>query len=218
MPTKVLNHVCPFEKLFGIKPDYKHLRNFGCLCFPCLRPYNKHKLSLRSSQCTFLGYADNQKGYKCLDNQGRLYISRHVVFNESVFPFAEKEKNKQATDINNAGTSKIPDPSDWISKEIKPNYELTEIIHSDPSEQNAVDSSQHNEQQQVETQQNQNNEDSTNEATDNYRVEHQVPQPITSQHPMVTRSKSGIFKSKIFNTQINEVEPTSYVTAVKDER
>ncbi|KAJ8622023.1 hypothetical protein MRB53_030552 [Persea americana] len=35
------------------------------------------------------GYCLNYKGYRCLDlSSGRLYLSRHVVFDESFFPFA----------------------------------------------------------------------------------------------------------------------------------
>lgn len=77
--------------LFKTKPNYKELRTFGCLWFPHLRHYNKHKLSLRSTSCTFLGYANNQKGFKCLGVSGRFYISRHVKFNETVFLFADKD-------------------------------------------------------------------------------------------------------------------------------
>lgn len=77
----------PIEKLFGTKPDYHALKPFGCLCFPNLRQYNTNKLDFRSKPCTFLGYPNNQKEYKCLDNKGKLFISRHVVFNEHVFSF-----------------------------------------------------------------------------------------------------------------------------------
>lgn len=43
----------------------------------------------RSIKCVFVGYSVSDKGYRCLDRAtGRVYISRHVVFNEDVFPFA----------------------------------------------------------------------------------------------------------------------------------
>lgn len=93
LPTKALKLRCPMEVMFDTKPDYKSLKNFGCLCFPHLRPYNSHKIDFRSSLCTFLGYATNQKGYKCLDRNGRIYISRHVIINEKEFSFRKIDRN-----------------------------------------------------------------------------------------------------------------------------
>jgi hypothetical protein len=41
-----------------------------------------------SIQCIFLGYSQFHKGFKCLEpKSGRVYISRDVIFDESVFPF-----------------------------------------------------------------------------------------------------------------------------------
>jgi hypothetical protein len=40
--------------------------------------------------CVFLRYSTDYKCYKCLDFQSnRIIISRHVVFDEFPFPFAE---------------------------------------------------------------------------------------------------------------------------------
>jgi hypothetical protein len=91
MPTKVLGNKTPLELLYNTKPDYSFLKTFGCLCYPYTRPYNQHKLSFRSLPCTFLGYATNQKGYKCLTSEGKIIISRHVAFNECIFPFTSKD-------------------------------------------------------------------------------------------------------------------------------
>ncbi|KAA3477486.1 Retrovirus-related Pol polyprotein from transposon TNT 1-94 [Gossypium australe] len=55
LPTKVLNGISPIEKLFGRRLENHQLRVFKCLCFPLLRPYNRHKLQYRSTPCTFLG-------------------------------------------------------------------------------------------------------------------------------------------------------------------
>jgi hypothetical protein len=97
LPSKVIHSQTPMERLFGHKGDYSFLRVFGCACWPNLRPYNKHKLQFRSKQCAFLGYSSLHKGYKCLDiSTGRVYISRDIVFDESVFPFAALHSNAGA--------------------------------------------------------------------------------------------------------------------------
>jgi histone deacetylase 1/2 len=86
LPSKVIQSQTPMERLFGSSGDYSLLRIFGCACWPNLRPYNKHKLEFRSKQCAFLEYSNLHKGYKCLDiSTGRIYISRDIVFDETVF-------------------------------------------------------------------------------------------------------------------------------------
>lgn len=68
------------------KPDISHLRTFGCICFPLLWPYNTHKPQPHTTSCIFLGYPTYTKGYICLDPiTSRIYISRHVLFNETEF-------------------------------------------------------------------------------------------------------------------------------------
>lgn len=89
MPTEVLNGESPYAKLFTQSPNYMKLRVFGCLCYPWLRPYTTHKLHARSTPCVFLGYSLAQSAYLCLEkNTGRIYISRHVQFVESIYPYA----------------------------------------------------------------------------------------------------------------------------------
>lgn len=98
LPTPVLKNLSPFQKLFNQDPDYSFLRVFGCLCFPNLRPYNKHKLSFQSTPTIFLGYAPHHKGYICYDwKDRRTYISRDVIFHETDFPFASSSNQVQST-------------------------------------------------------------------------------------------------------------------------
>lgn len=49
-PSKVINFENPITCLFGISPDYKSFRVFGCACWPNLRPYNTRKLAFRSKK------------------------------------------------------------------------------------------------------------------------------------------------------------------------
>jgi hypothetical protein len=97
VPSKVIDNTTPLERLFHQKPDYSFLQTFGCACWPHLRPYNTRKLEFRSKQCVFLGVSDMHKGYKCLDiTSGRVYISRDVIFDETVFPFSTLHANAGA--------------------------------------------------------------------------------------------------------------------------
>jgi hypothetical protein len=97
LPSKVIDHDTPLHRLYGQQPDYSFLRTFGCAVWPNLRAYNTRKLQFRSKRCVFVGYSNSHKGFKCLDpSEGRIYISRDVVFDESVFPFASLHPNAGA--------------------------------------------------------------------------------------------------------------------------
>ncbi|EOY32308.1 Uncharacterized protein TCM_040047 [Theobroma cacao] len=88
LPTPLLNLKSPFEILFETPPNYSKLKVFGCLCYPWLKPYNKHKLQPKSKPCVFLRYSINQSAYKCFDHESqRIFVSRHVMFQEHIFPF-----------------------------------------------------------------------------------------------------------------------------------
>jgi hypothetical protein len=92
--SKVFNNETPVQRHLKVKPNYNSLRIFGHAYWPNLHPYNKRKLAYRSTRCLFLGYSPLHKGVKCLDvTTGRVYISRDVVFDENIFPFASLHPN-----------------------------------------------------------------------------------------------------------------------------
>ena len=114
LPTPVIQNQSPFEKLFHCAPDYLFLKTFGCACWPNLRPYNSHKLQPHSLQCVFLGYSLLHRGYKCLHlPTGRFYISRDVVFLETLFPFFQK--NSSPSPVNSGQSTSILGPSPIFS-------------------------------------------------------------------------------------------------------
>ena len=90
-PSSSISNVIPYFRLYNAYPSYDHLRVFGCLCYPNLQATSSHKLAPRSTACVFLGYPPDHKGYRCFDlTTRRIIISRHVVFDESTFPFARE--------------------------------------------------------------------------------------------------------------------------------
>lgn len=94
LPSAPLQYKSPFKLLHKQKPEYSFLRVFGTACYPCLWPYTNHKFDPRSLQCVFQGYHTQYKGYRCLyPPTGRIYISRHVIFDEDIFPFAARYRN-----------------------------------------------------------------------------------------------------------------------------
>ena len=88
-PTFLLAQKSHFECLYHSLPNHSTNCVFGSSCFPFIRPFNSHKLQMCFHHCYFLNLSSKYKGFICLDlNTGRIYISRHVIFNESDFPFA----------------------------------------------------------------------------------------------------------------------------------
>jgi hypothetical protein len=88
----------PFQRLFKRLPDYQFFKILRCKCYFYIRPYSPHKLSPRSKTCVFLGYSSVYKGYKCLNlSTNRIYISRHVIFYETTFPFKDQQGSSQSS-------------------------------------------------------------------------------------------------------------------------
>ena len=89
LPSTACPAPTPHQALFGTPPRYDHLRVFGCACYPNTAATAPHKLAPRSTLCVFLGYSPDHKEYRCFDlSSRRVLISRHVVFDESVFPYS----------------------------------------------------------------------------------------------------------------------------------
>jgi transposase InsO family protein/uncharacterized membrane protein YgcG len=89
LPSTACPAPTPHQALFGTPPRYDHLRVFRCACYPNTAATAPHKLTPRSTLCVFLGYSPDHKGYRCFDlSSHRVLISRHVVFDEFVFPYS----------------------------------------------------------------------------------------------------------------------------------
>jgi hypothetical protein len=105
----------PYFTLHGVTPSYEHLRMFGCACYPNLSTTVAHKLAPRPTRCIFLRYSTDHKGYWCLDfTTNNIVISRHVVFDETDFPFFALPRLTNDLDIflqdDSPGVAPMPAP------------------------------------------------------------------------------------------------------------
>lgn len=79
----------PDESSLSYQAKLLRTKSIWLYLFSLSQPYNANKLEYRSTPCTLLGYNNHHKGYKCLSHNGRLYISRHVKFDEQSFLFTQ---------------------------------------------------------------------------------------------------------------------------------
>ena len=72
------------EKVWsGKNPSYSHLRVFGCLAFAHISKELRKKLDARTTPCIFIGYGDEEFGYRLWDPKQKTVIrSRDIVFHE----------------------------------------------------------------------------------------------------------------------------------------
>jgi hypothetical protein len=219
------------------------LKSFGCQCFPLLTPYTAHKLHPKTTPCVFLGYPSHTKGYLCLDPiTKRLYTSRHVLFNENIYPglthsidaFHPSDTHNISSDawittLTSFHTCTHTPPIPPLSTESNtasptniplplplPNSPLPSPISSTESQQSQrhVSPQSHSPLPPAPTKSIPTSTTVTLLPTSPLPVP-QVP-PIT--HPMQTRSKNGIFKPKlgyIAHIDYSLTEPTTYSTASK---
>ncbi|MCO5589071.1 hypothetical protein L7F22_043036 [Adiantum nelumboides] len=82
-PTVVVHDMTPEEKFIGKKPDVLHFKVFGCTAYVHVPNELRMKLDPKANKCVFIGYSDEQKGYKCYSPvTHQVRVSRDVVFDE----------------------------------------------------------------------------------------------------------------------------------------
>lgn len=82
-PTTSLDGGIPEKVWTGKELYYSHLKVFGCEAYVHISKEQRSKLDEKSLKCIFLGYADNELGYRLWDPiKRRIIRSRDVIFNE----------------------------------------------------------------------------------------------------------------------------------------
>ncbi|KAE8710243.1 Adenylate kinase 4 [Hibiscus syriacus] len=235
LPTKVLQGCTPFEKLFGQPPT--------------------------SHPCVFLGYSMNHRGYQCLATDGRIYVSRHVVFDEREFPFAKSGAvtnviptesmcngnslvvvpgaqsvcgNSPQAVVQEARsapicTGEVPEVVEVGASSSRVNQHTKSVSVGESQTGNLVGENQHTGSISVGESRNDslvgviqdqvldNETGCVANASGHVEAASLCPS-VQNAHPMVTRSKRGIFKPKVFVAQSrgDNGEPCSVAQALQD--
>ena len=91
-------HLTPFEKWYGHKPNISHLKVFGCAAYSHVPNTERRKLDEKAQRMCFIGYSKNPKGYRLIDmNTDKIVLRRDVVFNETDFRFLKRVNDESVT-------------------------------------------------------------------------------------------------------------------------
>ncbi|PKU59058.1 Retrovirus-related Pol polyprotein from transposon TNT 1-94 [Dendrobium catenatum] len=194
LPSTNTKSVSPFQLLYKEPPSYSHLKTFGCECFPLTPHTLRNKLQQKYISYVFLGYLDQYKGYKCYNRStNSVSISRHVTFIEDSFLFKTDQEIEPSNVQNTAPAFLMPHSS----------------VHTLSPRQNS-------EFQNLQTAQQIRQEPSKSLSNCNIPAK-----TTTTQHPMVTRLRTGSLRPRnrlnlIHHQSDNSpLDPTTYQEASK---
>ncbi|PKU84061.1 Retrovirus-related Pol polyprotein from transposon TNT 1-94 [Dendrobium catenatum] len=203
MPSPNTQNKSPLQLMFNIIPNYKHLRTFGCECFPLLPRHERTKLQPKSNSFIFIGYSDIHKGYKCLNQESNsIIISRNVTFLEDSFPYQTNTSSlRQQTDepsssllLPTSKASEVRPPQ--LESPIQSSAPLRSLSPHPPIQPHTTVSDRPLNQQQPTSD----------------------PPPV--KHPMVTRTQTGSLKPSrrlnLLTMCSHEPDPTSFKEASKN--
>ena len=73
----------PWELFHNRKPDISHMRVFGSKAYVHIPKHFRRKLDVLSKPGIFIGYEANSKAYRVLLDDGKITVSRDVIFDEA---------------------------------------------------------------------------------------------------------------------------------------
>ena len=78
----------PYELWHGSKPDFSHLRVWGCRAYARVQRDKRDKLQWHMIKGVFIGYPEGYKGWRIWDGK-KVTICETVVFDERYFPHSK---------------------------------------------------------------------------------------------------------------------------------
>ena len=102
-PSVPLEFRLPEEVWRGKEVQLSHLKVFGYVSYVHIDSDARNKLDAKSKKCFFIGYGDEEFGFRLWDDQNRKIIrSKNVIFNKKVL---YKDRSNVETDMANSDSS-----------------------------------------------------------------------------------------------------------------
>lgn len=99
----------PIPALYDILPDLGVLKVFGSFCYATSLTTGGTKFHSRARKGIFLGFQSQTKGVVIYDISSKnIFISRHVVHHETIFPYYAPTSSHQCWDLSS--TKNHPSP------------------------------------------------------------------------------------------------------------
>lgn len=139
-PSVPLGFKIPEEVWSGKKANLSYLKIFGCLAYVHIDDAARSKLDSKSKKCYFIGYGNEEFGYRFWDDEKRKIIrSKNVVFNEEVLykdklRGGSKTEEPGAVDLDDILTPELQQDTTTAEEEIS-QEESGEADESDDSEE-----------------------------------------------------------------------------------
>lgn len=95
-PTSGNGGQIPEEVWTGKPVDLTHLKTFGCQAHVLIPKQKRTKFDKNTKKCVFIGYSETAENYRVidLDNPREVHVTKHVIFNENVFPAADMSNSR----------------------------------------------------------------------------------------------------------------------------
>ncbi|KAJ0568794.1 putative RNA-directed DNA polymerase [Helianthus annuus] len=137
LPSTTINNKTPYEIIYNQKPNYDHMRVFGCLSYYRSTETRGDKFEERGRPGIFLGYPYGTKGYKVFDIKNKkMVVSRDVKFVEDVFPYDKINKcieKEEGVEMFELPSWCFHDQNDMATNEVE---ETNTVANNSPHEVN----------------------------------------------------------------------------------
>lgn len=113
----------PDELFFKEKIDISNLKIFGSRVMVHIPKEKRRKLDKKADEMIFVGYDSNTKGFRCINKDHKLIISRDVVFYEQNSPNTFKMNMNEVSVIDYRNQNKCKDEFFTVGDDIQVNEE-----------------------------------------------------------------------------------------------